>query len=163
MTTIEIVNQITRKATLAPTKDGAHSLYNDQLINVTDVEAVFKSNPKKFNLNLAKKNPKFKGKTENYRQGDVILYRNDELNLSDYLPTDSLIIAESFTTGHTHEFITGDATLYAKEGSGDLALVVREDSLWAHQEHALHNVKPGVYEIRWQQTIVDNTPIRVID
>lgn len=108
----------------------------------------------------------FKAEFESYRQGDVILRNMGKENLPENLTVmNTKIIAESFTTGHTHEFIGGDVEfLYNPEDEqSPVFLNIKTEALLAHQEHALHMVKPGCYEVRFQQTVIDNEPIRVID
>ena len=165
-----VESKATRKLTIAPTENkGITPVYQNTFQGLTDDQVLFSSNPKNFNLDRAKKNPLFKGTVENYRQGDVLLARINKLP-DGTEPMTTTVLAESFLTGNTHEFIYGDITIVGQPDGefyviveGDFAILAHNESQTDRVAHRAHVVQPGIYHVKFQQTYFDNRPIRVID
>jgi hypothetical protein len=81
------------------------------------------------------------------RQGDVILIPTEDL---DGIRLPHLILAEGEVTGHKHQIVNGQATLY--ETRGALFLKVRsETATLSHEEHKAIQIPQGTWMIRIQR------------
>lgn len=161
----------TRKLTILPQKKQSIEPIYQHLFQGYDVDKVyFKENPQNFNLDRAKKNPLFVGTVANYRQGDVLLKRIDEVP-ENLVLANTTILAESILTGNTHEFLYGNIQILQDFNSKEVYLEVKDTiAILGHKEsqtdriaHKAHVIEPGYYHLKFQQTFVDNRPIRVID
>jgi hypothetical protein len=82
-----------------------------------------------------------------YRQGDVGLYRIEELP-EGAEPVDGMVVALGEVTGHSHK-IEGEGNLFKKAGKL-FARIVGKATL-VHDEHAPIPLVPGLYEVRIQR------------
>ena len=101
-----------------------------------------------------------------YRQGDVMLIRQDSIDITNATPIQpsdgKLILAEGETTGHAHTIDCQTAGLF--DLIGKTVLIVKETSILDHQEHNQIEVTPGIYwvvhQIEYQPK---ELPRRVMD
>ncbi len=77
------------------------------------------------------------------QQGDVLIEKVEEVKGK---KLDHLVLASGEATGHRHEVVVGDATLY--EGSEGLYLEVRKEATVVHPEHKPIEIPTGKYRIR---------------
>lgn len=99
-----------------------------------------------------------------FRQGDVLLVRVDELPVDAAIEPsrERIILAEGELTGHAHAVSAAAATMYAWQG--DRLLAVREATALTHEEHDPIALQPGIYKVvRQRQYDPARDTTRVVD
>jgi len=82
-----------------------------------------------------------------YQQGDVLFVpRADNIPENTEVKKD-MIVAEGEVTGHMHEVISPDATVYVDK-EGNIFLDAEKGATVTHQEHHKVDVPPGKYDIK---------------
>lgn len=81
------------------------------------------------------------------RQGDVILIPTEDLN---GIKLPHLILAEGEVTGHKHQIVNGQATLYETRGTLFLKVISQTATL-SHEEHKAIQIPQGDWMIRIQR------------
>jgi hypothetical protein len=87
------------------------------------------------------------------RQGDVILIPTEDL---DGIRLPHLILAEGEVTGHKHQIVNGQATLYrtylgSEQGGALFLKVISETATLSHEEHKAIQIPQGTWMIRIQR------------
>lgn len=101
------------------------------------------------------------------RQGDVLLVRMDESEMSEeYTEVEPdgrgrLILAEGEATGHAHAVPAIAAALYVAQAA--MLLRVREATRLEHEEHAWIDLDPGLYRVVRQREYHPTELRRVAD
>jgi hypothetical protein len=84
-----------------------------------------------------------------YRQGDVLLVKQDELPEGavpeDLSEPDRIVLAYGEVTGHAHAVSTAYAAIYRHEQ--ERFLVAQPGAILVHEEHSTINLEPGVYHV----------------
>jgi hypothetical protein len=88
-----------------------------------------------------------------YRQGDVLLIKRDEEcpesadgNLTTY------IVAEGEITGHSHRLVAERIGLRFNARGGQVIDLPMGGRL-LHEEHKIHVLQPGSYDVKLQKTV----------
>jgi hypothetical protein len=81
-----------------------------------------------------------------YQQGDVLLIQTDE-SIKNGKELTHLILAEGEVTGHSHQVVSGIASLIAI-GDKRILNVLSDYAKLKHQEHKEIDIPKGKYEVR---------------
>ena len=104
-------------------------------------------------------------KTNQYRQGDVLLKKVEQIpsSFKEVKVNGPVILALGEVTGHHHSIKTG-AKLYQDESNQATIVEVAEAmALLEHQEHAAIPLEKGFYEITLQREYHPEEIRRVVD
>jgi hypothetical protein len=85
-----------------------------------------------------------KSTDEGGRHGDVLLRRIERLP-DGAVECDTRILAEGEATGHVHQLVGGDVTVYTLNGV--LFLAVHQTTELVHAEHKTITIPDGLFEI----------------
>jgi len=81
-----------------------------------------------------------------YQQGDVLFIPRNDIPKDVVVKTDK-IVAEGEATGHMHEVIDDDATVFVDK-DGSIFLSAPKGASVTHQEHHQINIPAGEYDIK---------------
>lgn len=103
-------------------------------------------------------------KREMFRQGDVLLVRDDELpaKAEAVPPGDRIVLAYGEVTGHAHAISVMQAMMYMV-GDVRYLKVGDEGADLVHEEHSTIHLEAGVYRIVQQREYTPEAPRTVID
>jgi len=96
---------------------------------------------------------------DQYRQGDVLLIRVDQLPSTTIpVPREGgrIILAEGELTGHAHVVEAATAELL-EDVTGLRFLSIKEPGRLVHEEHAAIGIDPGIYRVVRQREYVPPT------
>lgn len=83
--------------------------------------------------------------TKIFRHGDVILYQlKEDLDFSDVVKTEKLVLAEGEATGHAHR-LTGNFEVMEQLAGGNVKFTVNTTAVLTHEEHDRIVLEKGVY------------------
>lgn len=99
-----------------------------------------------------------------FRQGDVFVEKIDLLpgNLEKQENKDKIILAWGEATGH-HHAITCDNSESFVDCDGNLFLLLSEEKILTHQEHAPITLPPGNYKVKIQKEYEPEAIRNVLD
>lgn len=87
-----------------------------------------------------------------YRQGDVLLIKQEDTGLVDGQTAETDVLLEGSITGHHHRIKNGK--IYFKQNRSIFAYILAEtDCKLTHEEHNTIEIPEGVYEARRQREV----------
>jgi len=82
-----------------------------------------------------------------YQQGDVLFIPRNDAIPTDFKVKEDKIVAEGEATGHMHQVIDEDATVFVDK-DGNIIVEASNGATVTHQEHHITTLPKGNYDIK---------------
>jgi len=85
-----------------------------------------------------------------FRHGDLLFKRAENVKKSELKAKSGVVVAEGETTGHKHQFSSGQVQLYGTQDITHVEILSKESQL-SHEEHKTIVIPKGMYEIVYER------------